>query len=143
MLCYPATLERDNESGAVLAGFVDIPFAHTVGDDEAEALLNAVDALTTAFAVFVERRERIPEPSAPAEHQPVVVLPVVVAGKVALHNALIAAGMGKADLARKLNITPTLVDHLLSFRHHSRIEQIETALALLDRRLAIQVIEAA
>ncbi|WP_295430720.1 type II toxin-antitoxin system HicB family antitoxin [uncultured Thiodictyon sp.] len=143
MLCYPATLERDNESGAVLAGFADIPFAHTVGDDDAEALLNAVDALTTAFEVFVERRERIPEPSAPANHQPVVVLPVVVAGKVALHNALIAAAMPKADLARKLNIAPMLVDHLLSFRHHSRIEQIETALAVLDKRLAVEVVEAA
>jgi antitoxin HicB len=66
MLCYPATLERDPETGAVMAGFTDIPFAHTVGDDETEALLNAVDALTTAFEVFVERRERIPQPSAPA-----------------------------------------------------------------------------
>jgi len=143
MLCYPATLERDPETDTVIAGFADIPFTHTVGGDATEALRNAVDALTTAFEVFVERRERIPEPSAPAEHQPVVVLPVVIAGKVALHNALIAAGMPRADLARKLNIAPTLVDHLLSFRHHSRIEQIETALAVLDKRLAVEVVKAA
>jgi antitoxin HicB len=39
-----------------------------------------------------------------------------------------------------LNIAPTLVDRLLSFRHKSRIEQIETALAVLGKRLVVGVI---
>lgn len=142
MLCYPVTLETDPDTGAVVVGIVDVPFAHSVGDDEAEALLNAVDALVSAFEVYIERRERIPEPSAPSDGQSVAVLPVVVAGKVALYNALRDAGLRKADLARKLNVAPTLVDRLLSLRHRSRIEEIETALAGLGKRLAVEVLAA-
>ena len=32
MFCYPATLEKDPETGAVLVGFADIPFCKTLGD---------------------------------------------------------------------------------------------------------------
>lgn len=59
------------------------------------------------------------------------------------HNAMLEAGLRKADLARKLNLTPAQVDRLLSFRYHSRIEQIETALAMLNKRLAVAVVKAA
>ncbi|MCX7096122.1 MAG: hypothetical protein NTY50_22125 [Methylobacter sp.] len=52
---------------------------------------------------------------------------------------MLATGTRKADLARNLNIAPTLVDRLLSLRHKSRIEQIETALALLGKRLLVDV----
>jgi len=34
------------------------------------------------------------------------------------------------------------VDRLLDLSHHSRLEQIEEALAALDKRLAIQVVAA-
>ncbi|MEI2782619.1 MAG: hypothetical protein V9H25_15725 [Candidatus Competibacter sp.] len=42
-----------------------------------------------------------------------------------------------------LNLAPTLVDRLLSLHHKSRIEQIETALAALGKRLVVDVREAA
>lgn len=142
MLCYPVNLMKDADTGAVVVEFPDIPFAHSVGDDEGEALLNATDALTTAFEIFEERREPIPAPSVPGKEQPVVVLPVVMAGKVALYNALLSTDKRKADLARMLNLAPTLVDRLLSLRHKSRIEQIETALAVLGKRLVVDVREA-
>lgn len=143
MLCYPVNLLKDADTGAVVVEFPDIPFAHSVGDDEGEALLNAADALATAFEVFEERREPIPTPSVPGKAQPVVVLPVVMAGKVALYNALLSTDKRKADLARMLNLAPTLVDRLLSLRHKSRIEQIETALAVLGKQLVVDVREAA
>lgn len=143
MLCYPVNLLKDADTGAVVVEFPDIPFAHSVGDDEGEALLNAADALATAFEVFEERREPIPSPSVPSKAQPVVVLPVVMAGKVALYNALLSTDKRKADLARMLNLAPTLVDRLLSLRHKSRIEQIETALAVLGKKLVVDVREAA
>lgn len=139
MLCYPAMLEKDPETGTVMVSFPDIPFAHAVGDDETEALLNAEDALVTAFEIFEEKREVIPMPSEAAKGQPVAVLPVIVAAKVALYNAMLAESKRKADLARMLNVAPTLVDRLLSFKHKSRIEQIETALAALGKRLVVDV----
>ncbi|MBF0531197.1 MAG: type II toxin-antitoxin system HicB family antitoxin, partial [Deltaproteobacteria bacterium] len=49
----------------------------------------------------------------------------------------------KADLARKLNLSPSVIDSLLSLTHANRIEQIETVLAALGKRLVIGVREAA
>lgn len=40
---------------------------------------------------------------------------------------MLASGKRKADLARALNVSPPLVDRLISMRHKSRIDQIETA----------------
>jgi antitoxin HicB len=42
-----------------------------------------------------------------------------------------------------LNLTAIQVDHLLSLYHKSRIEQIETALAVLGKRLIVEMREAA
>jgi antitoxin HicB len=56
---------------------------------------------------------------------------------------MLDAGLRKADLARKLNLSPTVIDRLLSLTHASRIEQIETALAALGKKLVVGVREAA
>jgi antitoxin HicB len=60
-----------------------------------------------------------------------------------LWNVMFDAGLRKADLARKLNLSPSVVDRLLSLTHASRIEQIETALAALGKKLVVGVREAA
>jgi len=137
MFAYPVHLEPAEEGGFVVT-FPDIPEALTQGEDEADALVWALDALETMLASYMDDRQRIPYPS-PADGRPVVVLPVVTAGKVILHNTLIETGKKKADLARMLNLAPSLVDRLLSLRHKSRIEQIETALAAFGKKLVVDV----
>jgi antitoxin HicB len=87
----------------------------------------------------LSRTQPIPYPS-PPDGRPIVILHVVTAGKVILHNTLLETGKKKADLARLLNVAPSLIDRLLSLRHKSRIEQIETALAVLGKRLVVDVI---
>ncbi len=139
MLCYPAILEKDPETGTIMVSIPDISFAHSVGDDEAEALLNAEAALVTAFEISEEKREAIPMPSVAEPGQALVSLQVIVAGKVALYNAMLSESKRKTDMARMLNIAPTLVDWLLPFWHKIRIEQIETALAVLGKRLVVGV----
>ncbi len=141
MLIYPVKLTPD-DNGTLLVTFPDVPEAVTFGDDEAEALLRAEDALLVMLSAYMDDHQPIPEPS-PLDGRPGVALKVVAAGKVALHNTLLATGKRKADLARMLNLAPTLVDRLLSLHHKSRIEQIETALAVLGKRLVIEVRQAA
>lgn len=141
MLIYPVKLTPD-DNGTLLVTFPDVPEAVTFGDDEAEALLRAEDALLVMLSAYMDDHQPIPEPS-PLDGRPGVALKVVAAGKVALHNTLLATGKRKADLARMLNLAPTLVDRLLSLHHKSRIEQIETALAVLGKRLVIEAREAA
>ena len=99
----------------------------------------ALDALETMLESYMDDRQVIPKPSS-ADGRPVVVLPVTIAGKVALHNTLLENGKKNADLARMLNQSPTLIDRLLSLRHKSRIEQIETALAAFGKRLVVDVL---
>lgn len=137
MLAYPVVLTPDDNK-TFMVTFPDIPEAITYGDSETEALVWALDALETMLESYMDDRQRIPYPS-PADGRPVVILPVVAAGKVVLHNTLLEAGKKKADLARMLNLAPTLVDRLLSLRHKSRIEQIETALAAFGKRLVVDV----
>ena len=61
MLRYPVRLKRDT-NGTILAGFPDVPEAHTFGEDREEALARAVDALETAFMGYIEDRRAIPDP---------------------------------------------------------------------------------
>jgi antitoxin HicB len=137
MLAYPVHLEPAVEGGFVVT-FPDIPEAITQGEDEADALVWALEALETTLDIYMDRRKSIPYPS--STKGLLVVLPVVAAGKVILHNTLIEAGKKKADLARMLNLAPTLVDRLLSMHHKSRIEQIETALAAFGKKMVVDVL---
>ena len=137
MFAYPVILTPD-DNDTLMVTFPDIPEAITYGETEAEALVWALDALETMLESYMDDKQRIPYPS-PADGRPVVVLPVVAAGKVVLYNTLLEAGKRKADLARLLNLSPTVVDRLLSLRHKSKIEQIETALAIFGKRLVVDV----
>jgi antitoxin HicB len=137
MLAYPVELTPD-DNDTFLVTFPDIPEVITYGETESEALAWALDALETVLESFIDDKKQIPYPSV-AAGGPVVILPVVVAGKVILHNTLIEAGKRKADLARMLNLSPTVIDRLLSLRHKSRIEQIETALAAFGKKMVVDI----
>lgn len=141
MLIYPVHLQpEDNET--VLATFPDVPEAVTFGDDETAAKNHVVGALIAIFSGYMDDRRRIPTPS-PLKGRPGVVLPVGVSAKILLWNTMLDAGFRKADLARKLNLSPSVIDRLLSLTHASRIEQIETALVALGKKLVVGVREAA
>jgi antitoxin HicB len=62
MLRYPIVLEWD-DNGTLLVSFPDIPEAHTFGEDEADALARAQDALATALDARIRDHESIPRPS--------------------------------------------------------------------------------
>jgi antitoxin HicB len=141
MLVYPMQLEPDT-NGTLLVTFPDVPEAATFGEDQADAEDHAVGALVAMFSAFMDERRPIPMPS-PLLGRAGVTLPVGIAAKVLLWNAMLDKGLRKADLARKLGISPTVVDRLLSLSHASRIEQLESALVALGKRLVVGVREAA
>lgn len=102
----------------------------------------AQDALVAMFDSYMQDRQAIPEASS-VYGQPCVVFPVILAGKIALYNAMLAVHMSHDDLALLLDITPTMAERLLSLKHKSRIEQIENALAIFGKRLVVDVRDAA
>ena len=101
----------------------------------------AQDALVTMFDAYMHDRQAIPEGSS-FHGKPCVVFPAILAGKIALYNAMLAVGMNTDDLARRLGISPAMTERLVSLRYKSRIELIENALAIFGKRLVVDVREA-
>jgi antitoxin HicB len=138
---YPAAVEPD-EAGRLVVSFRDVPEALTDGATLADALTEAEGALVAALAGYVDdaRRPRpLPRPSRPQPGKHPVAVPVLVAAKLALHEAMREAGLNGAGLARRLDLPETAVRRLLDLRHRSHIEQVALALAQLGKRVALKV----
>ena len=138
---YRVTLEREN--GLVNVYFPDVPGVQTFGDDEQEALARAVDAVETMFMAMIQDREEIPRPRVPRRGEKTVTLPALTVAKLELYHAMRAAGVGKAELARRLNWHLPQIDRLLDLGHASRLDQLEQAFAALGKRLEVAVLNAA
>lgn len=137
---YPVKLSPQ-ESG-FLVTFPDFPEAVTQGDNEAEALENAVDCLEEALAGRILDREEVPTPSL-LRNRPGVTVSGLLAAKAALYAALEEDQVTMAELARRLGWQHLQVRRLLDPRHSSSLRRIDEALALLGRRLVIEVNPAA
>jgi len=117
-----------------------IPEMHSVGDTLGEALAIAIDAIETAFSIYVDDRRLIPTAHTGEQENDVVLrLPALTAAKVALWNSLLEPGVSKAELARRLGVQRPQVDRLVDFLHHSKIENVERALQQLGRRISLSV----
>jgi antitoxin HicB len=141
-LVYPVILELDTND-TVLVSFPDFPEAHTFGDDENEALVRAVDLLEDVLADYIESRRDIPPPSKARKRDRLVSLPILTEAKVRLYGEMRAAGIRKAELARRLACHMRQVDRLLDLSHASRLDQIEAAFAALRKRIVIEIQDAA
>lgn len=139
---YPLRLEPD-ENGTVIAHAKDVPEAITVGRDAAEAAARAEDALVAALRDYIDDGRAIPSPSPPTRGERCANLPPMVAAKVAIYQAMRAAGPSQAALAEKLGCDPRQVRRLLDLDHRSRLDQLEAALAALGERLVLEVRDAA
>ena len=142
MIKYPVSLTADT-NGTILVSFPDVPEAHTFGDDEEEALLRGVDALETALMMYIEDRRDIPRPSPIRKKSKYVTLPALTEAKVALYQGMRDKGVRKTELARRLGWHMPQVDRLLDLCHASRLDQLDAAFAALNKRLTIEVQDAA
>lgn len=142
MLRYLVKLSKDT-NGTILVDVPAIPEAHTVGDDREEALARAVDAIETALIGYIEDRLDIPAPDAVARRQIAVSLPALTEAKIALYQGMRTSGIGKAELARRLNWHLPQVDRLLDLCHASRLDQLEQAFRAIGKRLVISLEDAA
>ena len=144
MLSYPARIMRDG-TGYTLV-FPDLTFGgHTCGQDKAEALSHAPDAIRTALSLVMEKGMDIPMPgSAVPKRNQLISLPSLVDdAKVELYRALKASGLQKAELARRMGIHRQQVERLLNLDHTSRIEQLDLAFRAIGKRLVSDVRDAA
>jgi antitoxin HicB len=74
-LLYPVVLTPDQVDGGFVVTFPDVPEAITQGDDLADALAQASDALDEAIVGRIRRGDAIPTPSLAAQGQHLVSVP--------------------------------------------------------------------
>ena len=134
---YPLTLKRD-DNGTTLVSFRDFPEAHTFGEDEAEALMRAPEALATAIDAYIKDRRDIPLPSAMVTKYRATV-PALIEAKIRLYETMRAAKVGKSELAKRLGWHLPQVDRLLEMTHGSKLDQLEFAFRAMGKRLVIGV----
>ena len=137
---YPAQLERYGE-GEFLVSFRDVPWCHTSGDDEAEALAEAEDALEEAIAGCINHGEPIPTPSPPLQGERLVALPIDMAAKAALVIAFRASGLTRVALAKRLGVHDRVVRRMLDPRHGTSVSRINDALRALGAEAVLELIE--
>lgn len=128
------TLTPD-DNDTILVTFPDFPEAATYGDDEAEALARAVDALESVIDAYIRDKRDIPAPSAVTGAS--VTLPSLIDTKVQIYGAMRAQRVGKAELAKRLKVFLPQVDRLLDVRHGSKIDQLEAAAQALGTQLCV------
>ena len=139
---YPAKVERDDD-GRYLVAFPDFGWGATDGASRDEALAEARDLLRELITATILEGGDLPQPSHGGSGRPVVVPPVHIALKAALHEAWREAGISQRSLARDLNVNEIEVRRLLDPDHSTKTETIERALSCLGKRVSVTVGEAA
>jgi antitoxin HicB len=138
---YPYVADPQPEGGWTVT-FPDVPEAITQGDTEEEVAAMAEDALVTALSFYTDDGQPLPRPSA-AYNRPVAIVPSLVAAKLALHDAMLAAGISNVVLGRRLGLEDKAVRRLRDPLHRSHIGAVEAALRVLGQRLVVDVANAA
>lgn len=139
MYDYAIRFEEDGTAPGVAVFCRDLPELNSFGDDRQHAISEAVDAIESALSIYVDERRPIPAATPAEEGEVSIHLPAVTVAKIALWNEMMARGMRKADLCRSLGVSQTQGDRLVDFLHTSKMEQLESALAALGKRLCVTV----
>lgn len=128
---YPAHYAFDHDSDAWQIGLRDFPEHRAACYKREDVELEAQDNLLTAIAVTIEEGIKIPAPSPLQAGELAIPLPVLVRLKLELHNIMLANGIAKTDLARKLGFNGGQMDRLLDIGYASKVEVLEQALYLV------------
>ena len=134
MLSYPVALQPD-DNDTFLVTSPDFPELTTFGEDREEALARAADALEEAIAGRMYDREDIPPPS-PGDQ--CAALPAIITAKVMLYQGMREQGVGKVELARRLNWRLSRVDRVVDINHRSRLDDMDAALRVVGRRVTVE-----
>ena len=133
---YRIVLTAD-DNGTIMVTCPDLPEVTTFGEDKADALLRAVDAIEEALAARMAKREAIPAPSAGKGRR--VTLPALTVLKIELYRAALREGVRKAGMARRLHLHAPQIDRLFDLRHGSRLDQMEAAFHALGRSIEFAI----
>lgn len=134
---YPAKITPDKRDGGFVVTFPDLPEAITQGEELRDAIVEAADCLEEAIANRIAMELTIPHPSPIRKSHHAISISTQIAAKAALYMAIGEEKITKVELAKRLHCDEKEVRRLLNPRHPSKLPRIESALAVLGRKLVI------
>ena len=139
---YPAEIERDAD-GRFVVTFPDFGWGATDGSTREEALAEARGLLRELIATTIREGQALPSPSRAGKRRPLVVPPLQIALKAALHEAYRHGDISQRRLARELNVAESAVRRMLNPDHPTKAGTIDNALRRLGKRITVTVVDAA
>jgi antitoxin HicB len=140
---YRARFEPGEKRGVVVVSFPDVPEAITEGRSEADAMMQAQEALGLALLTYPARNLPLPKPKARGSDLVPIAVEAAVAAKLAFLNAFREAGIGKSEFGRRIGKDEKEVRRLLDPKHATKLSTLTEALRALGQRLIISVEAAA
>lgn len=125
------------EEGGFVVRCRDLPELITQGEDEADALHQAADAMDEVFAMYMSDGDAFPVPSKALKGEFMVSPPAETVAKAVLHSAMLAAKVSKVELAGRMGVDEKAVRRLLDPHHASKLPSIAEAVQALGQRLVI------
>lgn len=129
---YPVLLTDAPEGGLVVT-CRDLPQLITQGEDEADALEQASDAMDEVFATYMIEGLSFPDPSKAKRREHLVSPPAETMAKAALYVAMREAGISKLQLAKRLGVDEKEVRRLLDPHYGSKLPRIAQAIQVLGQ----------
>lgn len=131
-LAYRVKLQPD-DNGTLLVTCRALPEVTTFGENEADALRHARDAIEEALAARISDGQDVPNGDSRGRH--LVRLPALTALKTELYRTMRVSGVTRAELMRRLGWNRESVDRLFRLDHASRLEQLEAAFIAIGRQV--------
>jgi antitoxin HicB len=123
--------------------FPDVPEAITQGDNEADAIKQAQEALGLALLTYPRRDLRIPHAKAKGRGLIAIAVEPEVAAKIAVLEAFKRSGISKSELGRRIGKDEKEIRRILDPRHRTKLATLTEALRTLGQQLVIGVQAAA
>ncbi|MBC8130707.1 MAG: type II toxin-antitoxin system HicB family antitoxin [Rhizobiaceae bacterium] len=138
--CRYLAVLTDDPDGCVNATFPDGPIAITFGEDRADALRSASEALGLALRGYLANGRAPPEVKAIGEDMVSPYLDDIL--KIAFVDSFRQSNMSREEFSRLAGLKPWKAEALLDPDAAHEIAELENALTILGRRLR-RVVEAA
>ncbi|MFI4940558.1 MAG: type II toxin-antitoxin system HicB family antitoxin [Burkholderiales bacterium] len=133
---YAVLLKPDDDGGYVVT-CRDLPQLITQGEDVADALKEAADAMDEVFAAYMIGDLGFPCPTKKKRGEYMVSPPAETIAKTALYVAMKEARVTKVQLAKRLGVNEKEVRRMLDPHYGSKLPRIAEAISLLGKRLVI------
>ena len=128
--------ESANENGFVVT-CRDLPQLITQGENQANALEQAKDAMDEVFATYMKQGLEFPVVSRKRAGEYLVSPPAGTIAKAALYVAMKESGVSRVQLAKRLGVDEKEVRRMLDPHYGSKLPRIAQAIGLLGKRLVI------